>query len=153
LTASGLAFQADGGGGGSNGGTIVLEAALDVTLDDSDNFARGDMGGTGGLGEGGNIKARAFTGALSWKNVPGGLSAIGDVGPGGTGRRMVGRGTTAPKGWGPIPTAGPSFPVVGSSLPPFPATTSGACGGSPSVPLYVSFGNCTCGQESLFGIT
>src|SRR5262245_20009874 len=81
VTANGLAFQADDTGGGSDGGSMKIEAQVNIALDDAQIFARGDFNQTGGFGNGGHVLAQAFTGALTWTNTPLAPVSIGDVRP------------------------------------------------------------------------
>jgi hypothetical protein len=145
LTASGLAFQADGGGSGSGGGTIVAEAALAVTLDESQNFARGDFAQSGGFGFGGHISARSFTDALNWRNFAGGVAAIGDVRPVGTGVTAAKQGSINLTACGGVNTSGTLFPVIGSAIPPFPVVNGSNCSASaPDIPSFITFQSCSC---------
>jgi hypothetical protein len=148
LTASGLAFQADATKPGGFGGTIVLEAALAVKLDDAHVAARGDFDQSGGFGAGGHIAVQS-TGALSWKANVAAPASIGDVRPTGSVLPLAKRGTidltacgavtTTPSALVPLPTA---FPC-----PPFPTdwpVMPGYAGVTDTLPLSQCSLACIC---------
>jgi len=154
ITATGLAFQADDTGGGSNGGSITLEGQTNVTLDDSQIFARGDFVQTGGFGNGGHVTAQAFTGALSWINTVTAPASIGDVRPTGadtippvdvTAPTAPKRGVILLTACSALPTTtGTSFPFNGdTATTPTPSTS--CPGGPPVLPGYVSLPAANCG--------
>ena len=85
VTATGLAIQANATQAGGTGGAVTIEAKRNVTLDEAQILAKGDSAAGGGFGTGGTVGVRAFTGTLSWANLPGGVAATGDVQPTGAG--------------------------------------------------------------------
>jgi hypothetical protein len=120
LTAIGHAFQASGtSAANSKGGTIVGEAAGNVTLDTAGIEA------TAG-GAGGSIASRAFQGALSWQ------SGKGDVRPNATGTIAL---TTC---LGAIPTTGTNFNGE------VPSTATNCAATAPTLPAYVTLPTCIC---------
>lgn len=132
VTASGFAVQANALGSGSAGGSVNVEAALDVLLDTSFISARGSSTGT--TPKGGIITSRSFQGLLSWQN------GNGDV-------RLV----NTPAGFGfitlescvpPINTGGTNFNGA------VPTTTTNSCAVlMPTLPQYVVFPPCLCLED------
>ncbi len=157
IMASGLAIQADGLGGGGDGGQIIVEAASNITLDNATIYARGDYNQSGGYGTGGRVGTlggdgigggndvsgiRSFNGTISW------IGGVGDVRPTGTDNvgtvlpaasrgEIILQDCTA----GSIDMTGTSFPNNG-----VPATTptelADTCGGAPTLQAYVVLPPC-----------
>jgi uncharacterized repeat protein (TIGR01451 family) len=148
VSASGLAIQANTTGAGGTGGTVIAEARGDVTLNEARIFAKGDAGLQGGLGVGGDVSVRAFSGDLNWKDLAGGVTPIGDVQPTGTGVPPAKNGTITLESCGlNIDTTGTVFPVtVGAKTSP--AVKTGVCPpgnpGAPALPAYVLLPECVC---------
>jgi uncharacterized repeat protein (TIGR01451 family) len=145
VSARGLAIQASDAKPGGDGGQVVIEAAGDVTLDEAQVVAQGDSTATNGFGVGGRVEVRAFSGDVSWKNLTGGTTAVGNVQATGSGVPVAQSGTIMLKSCGPIDTTGTSFPVsLGSPTTPTP--TTGLCSpDSPDLPDYVVLPTCSCG--------
>jgi hypothetical protein len=143
VTASGLAISADNLR--LDGGTVTIQAATDVKLDDAQIQARGDFTPVNGFGTGGAISAKAFNGVLSWQDTATPPASVGDVQPNGDGVPLVERGTIELSACTGAPnTTGTSFPVSpGAIVPPFPVTAV-SCGGAPSFPGYIVFPDCVC---------
>jgi hypothetical protein len=155
VQAWGLAIQAEATGSGSDGGSVIIEAASDVNLDTASLFARGDFAAMGGYGKGGTFKIDSFNGTLSW------TSGIGDVRPTGadtippinvdapsaaSGKRGI---ITLQDCLPPLyVTLGATFPFNGDT-PTTPTVAADACGPSgPTLPTYaaVAFPDCSaCG--------
>jgi hypothetical protein len=121
VTATGKALQAKAtSASNADGGSIIVEAALNVTLDTATLDA--SAGGTGG-----SIAARSFKGALSWQN------GVGNVQDNATGTITL---TTC---LGLIPTTGSNF--NGET----PSKVTGSCAvAAPSFQSYVHLPNCIC---------
>jgi uncharacterized repeat protein (TIGR01451 family) len=139
VTASGLAIQANAPKPGGTGGTISIGAKGNVILDEAQILAKGDMLAAGGFGIGGTVEARAFSGILSWANLPGGVTATGDVQPTGRGVPAARSGViflTSCVG-DPINTSNTSFPVtLGTFTTPLFATS--VCSpAAPELPIFV----------------
>jgi hypothetical protein len=122
------------------GGTIVLEAALAVKLDDAQIVARGDFEQQGGYGAGGHVVVQSFAGPLSWQEKVVAPASIGDVRPTGSALPLAKRGTIDLTACGAVTTTGTSFPFNGAIVPPFPKVFPGVCpsfpNDSPSIPGY-----------------
>ena len=148
VSASGLAIQANATQAGGKGGIVTLEAKGDVTLDEAQIFAKGDSVAGGGFGSGGTVGARAFSGTLSWANLPGGVAATGDVQPTGTGVPAAQSGVVylASCVGDPIDTSSTLFPVtVGTSTTPAFATSE--CSAlAPELPSFVLLPECVCAE-------
>ncbi|MGE0681132.1 MAG: hypothetical protein AB7P69_09585, partial [Candidatus Binatia bacterium] len=136
VTASGKAIQATGSPNGGKGGQITLEAKNNVQLNSGELAAQGDFNPTGGLGSGGNIGARAFTGALNWKN------GKGDVRPTGSDVEAGKRGVISLQGCTAVDTSGTTFPALGP--PTTPTILPVSCSGAPQLPNYVTLPQCGC---------
>ena len=138
VSASGLAIQANATQAGGRGGVVTIEAKGDVTLDEAQILAKGDMVAGGGFGSGGTVGARAFGGTLSWANLPGGVAATGDVQPTGTGIPAAQSGVVSLTSCvgNPINTSSTLFPVtLGTSTTPTFATS--VCSSSaPELPVF-----------------
>jgi hypothetical protein len=162
VTASGTAFQVDDLGGGSKGGSVTIEAFLNVTLDDASIFARGDFAQSGGFGWGGQITGQSFTGALSWQKLSA-VASIGDVRPTGadtipvvdvtapslaSGKRGV---ITLTSCTVPPNDGGTSFPFNGDT--PTTPTLVTACAVGPTLQPYVVLPPADCGPNCLPRIT
>lgn len=128
VTATNKAIQAIGSASGGDGGKIVVEAALDVTLDTAHLDAHGDFVPTVGIG--GQIAVRSFQQDVSWQN------GIGDV-------RDNATGTIALTACGDVTTTGTNFngevPTVDDTACPPPS--------EPSFKAYVVFPTCECADE------
>ncbi len=132
VTVSGLAVQANALGSGSAGGTVNIEAALDVNLDTASISARG--GNAGAARQGGIITSRSFQGLLSWQN------GNGNVNPNNTpaGFGFIALESCVP----PINTGGTNFNGA------VPTTTTNSCATlMPSFPQYVVFPPCLCLED------
>lgn len=147
VSASGLAIQANAIAGGGTGGTVVIEAKGNVNLDEAQIFAEGDGVATGGFGVGGTISARAFSGDLFWRNLPGGVAATGDVEPTGSSIPLAKQGIITLDFCGLNDTGGTLFPVTAGS-PTTPAINAGLCPppAAPTLPAYVTLPECLCGN-------
>ncbi|PWU23543.1 MAG: hypothetical protein C5B48_08445 [Candidatus Rokuibacteriota bacterium] len=156
VTARGQAINASDTRSGGDGGTVTVEAKANVTLDDARIFAQGDLLATGGFGVGGVMEGRAFSGDLSWKNVPGGATPIGDVQPTGSGVLPAQRGTISLNSCSAIDTTGTVFPVT-SGTATSPIQASGLCPpaepDAPTLPSYVALPSCTCAAPAGVTIT
>jgi hypothetical protein len=155
IFATGLAIQADATrqdmsapAPGGKGGSVTIEANLNVDLDGATIFARGDFVAAGGYGDGGQVSARARNGTLSWQN------GVGDVQPTGTGILLVtpaaiqGTITLQDCTAGAIDTTGTSFPVTAGAATT-PSELGDSCPGDmPFIQPYVDFGTCSCGQDT-----
>ena len=157
VTASGNAFQADNAGsdpnappGGGTGGSVDIEAALNLNFNAGSLFARGDYNSAGGFGVGGDLVGRAFQGSIQW------TSGVGDVRPSGT-QVPVGQDGTITLTHCTVFTPGATFPTNGSAEPPFPNVIN-TCPGptAPTLPVYVTLppGDClnSCGLASKSGM-
>ena len=145
ITATGFAIQAKATLGGSTGGIVAIEAKGNVDLDDAQIDAKGDADAGGGFGTGGTVGARAFSGTLSWANLPGGVQSTGDVRPTGTGIPAAQRGAISLTSCGASSnTTGTLFPfTLGVSTNP--ALPPNVCSpAAPDVPSYVSLPDCVC---------
>jgi hypothetical protein len=113
------------------GGTVSLQAADDVRLDDATIEARGDEQRPE-EGRGGTIAVRAFQGALSW------TFGLGDVRPGHPGRKPkasgLRNGTILLTYCTSLDTTGTSFPTWGDPPPPFPEEIQDCTEPAPTLP-------------------
>jgi hypothetical protein len=166
VTASGTAFQVDDLGGGSKGGSVTIEAALDVTLDDASIFARGDFAQSGGFGNGGQITGQSWGGALSWQKLSA-VPSIGDVRPTGadtippvdvTAPPAAKRGVITLNSCTAAPNVGSgatatSFPFNGDTATTPTLNGPGVCGAGPTLQPYVVLPPADCGPNCLPRIT
>jgi hypothetical protein len=104
---------------------VTIESNANTDLDTMILEAQGDFNPVGGLGQGGVVDIRSFNGALNWRN------GNGDV-------RPVPSGIIKLTACGAINTTGTNFNGA------VPSTTTGMCGGSPTVAVYVVFPPCAC---------
>src|SRR5262249_49799349 len=117
------------------GGTIVVEAALTVSLDTAAVIALGDdvggipcSSGSGACGSGGHISVRSFQANITWQN------GEGDVRPNNGGGTTIGGDITL--------TACTTVNTTGTNFHgEVPVVNTGVCGGSPTVPSYVLTGD------------
>jgi hypothetical protein len=135
ITASGKAIQADGsqGGSGGHGGTINVNAKLDVDLSAGTLEARGTTAGDSRSG--GTINVQSFNG-----NIVSDTNSKLDVfgGPPAGAVALTSCGTLLDS----------EFPP-GTVTPVSPTKTTGVCGGTPSLPSYVILPKCECGGGGL----
>ena len=118
LTASGDAFAAMTTAAGSDGGSVVVEAADDVTLDSARLSARAISIAGGAVGDGGTIAVRSYSADLSWQN------GEGDV-------RPVATGVITLTACGTITTTGTNFNGE------VPSQANNCAPTMPSLPSYV----------------
>ena len=123
LTTTGEAVQANGTGGGSDGGVVTMQAASHVTLAASSIEARGPNGNNT---RGGTISVRSFNGAVTGNNGTGRTGrAAGGVGGSALGVVTLAACTLDPA----LSYTGTVTPAPAVINPAFPACT-GAAGGA-----------------------
>jgi hypothetical protein len=127
VTMTGLAVQANSSASGGKGGTVTIEANNDVALNTSSTEARGaNTGGAANPPAGGKIAVQSFNGQITG-TAPGELDAFGGNPANGTVKLTA---CTAVAYTGT---------VVGTLM-----TSTGVCGGAPSLQSYVSLKDCLC---------
>jgi VCBS repeat-containing protein len=137
LAASGNAFDAGRALSGNKGGKIDLRSAGDADLADAHLRAVGGYLTTSGSRRGGQISVRSYSGEIRW------TFGTGDLRPTGSGATTSSRGTITLTACAGIDTTGTAFPVLGSSVAPFPIEADGVCSpaaptlppGEPSLPM------------------
>ncbi len=144
---SGLALQAEASNSGGDGGRVIVHAAGPITADEAVLNAAGDGKASGGFGIGGLIALRSFGGALSWRNLPGGVAATGDVQPTGTQVPAGQRGTIELTHCGGTNLSGTTFPANGAPTTPG-APVADCSAAEPDFPAYIAFPDCVCGVPS-----
>jgi len=129
--ASGRAFIAGADGKSTRGGTITIDAAADVTLDDATLVSTGNHSGSK-KSAGGDIAVRSYSGDVFWRN------GMGDVRPVGSTASVppADQGTITLTACGTVDTTGSTFPANGVHTGVFPTTSTGVC--SPSAPSLPS---------------
>lgn len=124
---------------GDTGGTIVLAARGEVTLENAALRAIGDFSTSNPVRGGGSINIRSFQGNVGWTN------GLGEVRPTGSGSGLAAsdQGSISLTACGTIDVSGTSFPTLGAPVGTWPTQQSGVCSaaapdlpaGEPALPV------------------